>query len=200
MTSRIRRALTLGAGALALVLTACAAPTADTPPASATSTVAAAHNAADTEFTQMMIVHHEGAIEMADLAVEKASTPEVTALAERIKAAQGPEIERMTGWLTAWGEPTGADTDHGGMDHGGMEMDGMTQAEAMSDLSSRSGTAFDRRFLDLMTAHHQGAITMAEAVIASGENEDVVRLARAIVTAQTAEIAEMATLLEGLRP
>src|SRR5690625_2945483 len=112
-------------------------------------------------FAQMMIVHHEGAIEMADLAVEQASSEEVRSLAERIYAAQGPEIEEMTSWLEAWGEDTAP---MGGMEgHGGMDMEGMSQEEAMAELESLSGAEFDRRFLELMIAHHRGAVDMAQS-------------------------------------
>ncbi|MCW5953729.1 MAG: DUF305 domain-containing protein [Propionibacteriaceae bacterium] len=203
MTTTIRRLLKAGAGALvlSLALAACTSATDETPgtttPA-ASADAATAHNAADTEFAQMMIIHHQGAIEMADLAAEQADTPEVIALAERITAAQGPEIDLMTRWLETWGEPAGTGTDHGGMDHAGMEMDGMDQAEAMAALQALAGTDFDRRFLELMTAHHEGAITMAQAVLDAGQNEDVRRLAQQIIEAQTAEITEMAGLLAGL--
>jgi uncharacterized protein (DUF305 family) len=62
------------------------------------------HNAADVTFAQQMIPHHRQAIEMAQLAAERASTPEVKALATRVQGAQDPEITTMTEWLEAWGE------------------------------------------------------------------------------------------------
>ncbi len=205
MATTIRRILTAGAATvtLSLALAACATPVEQSPATSTTPTVtssdaSAAHNAADTEFAQMMIIHHQGAIEMADLAVQHAATPEVKALPERITAAQGPEIELMTEWLEAWGEPTSTDADMGGMDHGGMDMDGMDQDAAMTELQTLTGTDFDRRFLQLMTAHHEGAITMAQSVINTGQNQDVRDLAQQIIDAQTTEITEMADLLEGL--
>jgi len=186
---------------LSLALAACATPVEQspaTPPTATSPEASATHNAADTEFAQMMIIHHQGAIEMADLAAQQATTPEVSALAERITAAQGPEIELMTGWLESWGEPTSTDADMGGMDHGGMDMDGMDQDAAMTELQALTGTDFDRRFLELMTAHHQGAVTMAQTVIDTGQNEEVRELAQQIIDAQTAEITEMADLLEDL--
>lgn len=198
MTST-RRRLTAAAAALALGLglAACAGSsgTTDTP-APAASADATVHGDADTQFAQMMIVHHEGAIEMAGLAVERASDPEVRALAERIEAAQAPEIERMSGWLDAWGEDA-TPLDHGGMDHGGMEMDGMDQAGAMAALEDLEGAAFDQRFLELMIAHHEGAVVMAEAELEDGENPDALDLAQTIIDAQTAEIEEMRGLLAG---
>ncbi|MDD9208082.1 DUF305 domain-containing protein, partial [Georgenia sp. 10Sc9-8] len=161
-----------------------------------------AHNDADTMFAQMMIVHHEGAIEMADLAIEQAATEEVRTLAEGISVAQGPEIEEMTAWLQAWGEDT-APMDDGGMDHGGMDMEGMDmegmdQGEAMTELKALSGAEFDRRFLELMIAHHQGAVTMAETELDQGENPQALDLAQRIIDDQTTEIALMEEMLQDL--
>ena len=167
-------------------------------PAAEDSVSAAVHNDADTKFSQMMIVHHEGAVEMAELAIERADSAEVRALAERIAVAQGPEIETMTSWLGAWGEEHPAEMDMGGMDHGGMEMDGMDQETVMAELSELSGGDFDRRFLELMTAHHRGAIEMAEEHRGDGENPEAVRLSGAIIDAQTLEITEMTNLLRAL--
>ncbi|MFP5368660.1 MAG: DUF305 domain-containing protein, partial [Actinomycetes bacterium] len=81
--------------------------------APATSAAAAAEfNDADTMFAQMMIPHHKQAIAMSDLMLKKDGIPAaVTDLATKIKAAQGPEIEKMTGWLQSWGQPTEMPTD-----------------------------------------------------------------------------------------
>lgn len=204
MTMKKTISVLAGALALALTLAACGngatAPGGDTtsePTASPSSDVHTAHNSADTEFAQMMIVHHEGAVEMADLAVERAGSEEVRALAEGISAAQGPEIEKMTAWLEAWGEdvsPAVMD----GMDHGEMDMNGMSQKEAMDDLGGRNGDAFDRAFLETMIAHHEGAVDMAQAELDAGENPEALELARQIITDQEAEIAEMTAMLPSL--
>ncbi|WP_114908032.1 DUF305 domain-containing protein [Ornithinimicrobium murale] len=195
------------AGLLTLGLTACgesaedeAASPAPTSTAGATTTgpdaaVDQTHNQADTEFAQMMIVHHEGAIDMADLAIENAAAEQVRTLAEDISAAQGPEIEEMTSWLQAWGEDTAPE--HGGMQMDGMEMDGMSQEEAMTELGSLSGAEFDQRFLELMIEHHLGAVEMAEAELENGENPQALELAEQIIEDQQAEISEMEQLLAG---
>ncbi|WP_193312740.1 DUF305 domain-containing protein [Georgenia subflava] len=212
MKTTSRLAAGTGALVLALTLAACggsqepaetttatSAATQEPTPAEPTGStgdgaVAQAHNDADTMFAQMMIVHHQGAIEMADLAVEKAENEDVRSLAEDISAAQGPEIEQMTSWLQAWGEDI---EPMGGMEgHGGMEMDGMSQGEAMAELEGLSGTDFDRRFLELMTAHHQGAVTMAEEELADGENPQALELAQTIIDDQQAEIAQMEQMLQ----
>lgn len=153
------------------------------------------HNDADTEFAQLMIVHHTGAVEMADLAVEKAESEQVRDLAGRISAAQGPEMKQMTSWLQAWGKDTSM-AGHGGMGHGGMEMDGMSQEEAMSHLEGLTGAEFDRRFLELMMAHHRGAVEMAGTELKDGANPQALQLAQAIVEDQQAEIAEMEQMLQ----
>jgi len=153
------------------------------------------HNDDDTQFAQMMIVHHEGAIEMADLAVERADSQEVRALAERISAAQGPEIQQMTSWLEAWGEET-SPMGHEAMDHEGMDMEGMSHEEAMAELESLSGAEFDRRFLELMIAHHRGAVEMAQTQFSEGQNRQALDLAKMIIDDQQAEITEMEELLE----
>lgn len=190
--------------ALTLTLAACSsgaedAATPDSPSTtqddSTDETADAAHNDADTEFAQMMIIHHEGAIEMAQLAVEKAATEEVRALGERIAQAQGPEIDLMSGWLEAWGERQPDDADMGGMGHEGMDMDGMDQAAVMAELDRLSGADFDRRFLELMIEHHKGAIVMAEAERGAGESPEATGLAQTIIDDQTAEITEMTNLL-----
>jgi uncharacterized protein (DUF305 family) len=205
ITPRLRLATT------ALALTALLAACGDsTEPAGAGSTAttttdaeqgAQEHNEDDAMFAQMMIVHHEGAIEMAQLAQEQAVTPEVQELAGQIEQAQGPEIELMQSWLQQWGEPAAADDDMAGMDHGdsgGMEMDGMSQEEAMAELQTLSGEAFDARFLELMIEHHRGAVTMAQTALDEGQHPDVQELAEKVVTDQEAEIEQMEQLHKAL--
>src|SRR5665647_2182857 len=200
VSSAVLAVLTLAAG-----LTACStepepASTADDTPAAEETTTAdpTAHNDADTEFAQMMTIHHEGAIEMAELAAAQATTPEVRALGERIVAAQGPEIELMTGWLEAWGEDPPDEAELNAMGHTGMDMEGMDQEAVMAELSSLSGPELDRRFLELMIDHHRGAVEMAEEHHASGLNDDALALARTIIDDQQVEITEMNGLLQNL--
>ncbi|MCG6567406.1 DUF305 domain-containing protein [Tessaracoccus sp. ZS01] len=213
--SRTKRITATVAGlALTATLAACADQSATTSPAasasptvtsratesasaSASSDVAADHNEQDITFTQMMIIHHEGAIEMSELAIERAENAEVVELAKRISAAQGPEIDEMTTWLGAWGEDVSPD-DHGGMDMGGMDMDGMTQEEMMTQLDALSGAEFDQAFLEAMIAHHQGAIEMSEQQLAEGQNPDALSSAQKIIDDQQAEITEMQELLTSL--
>jgi uncharacterized protein (DUF305 family) len=115
----------------------------------------------------------------------------VLALAKAIAAAQDPEIAEMTALLDGWGEPIAMDE---GMDHSGM-MSGMLTVEELDALSALRGADFDRKWLESMIAHHEGAIEMADDVLADGESPAVRDLAERIVAAQADEIAQMRALL-----
>lgn len=197
--------ITAAAVSLALLgaLAACADP-APGPTQAATTTAPAVaedapgvtHSDVDTTFAQLMTIHHEGAVEMASLAETNAGSPTVRDLASTISAAQEPEIETMTWWLESWGEDSAALASMNGMDHTGMQMDGLAQDEVMFELGGITGAEFDQRFLELMVAHHEGAIVMAQAEIDGGVNDEAVELAESIIAAQTAEIA----LMQGMLP
>lgn len=155
----------------------------------------AEHNTADVMFAQMMIPHHAQAVQMSDMMLKKQGIPaEVTALATKIKAAQGPEIEKMTGWLTSWNEPTAAPSGHSM--GGGME--GMMGEEDLKKLEAAQGTDAAKLFLTQMIAHHEGAVMMARTESTEGKNPDAVQLSKDIVTSQEAEIQEMKDLLATL--
>lgn len=165
---------------------------------STTTTTAVPSNAefnqADVTFAQGMVVHHAQAIDMAQLAETRNPSPQVQDLAARIKAAQGPEIQQLSGWLTSWNQavPNPADAmAHGA--HGGSE--GMMTAEQMTQLEAASGADFDRLFLEMMIVHHEGAVAMANQEIGAGKYQPAVAMAREIIRAQQGEIAEMDQLL-----
>jgi uncharacterized protein (DUF305 family) len=208
----LRRGLLAGAAVTAsLVLSACGAGDdtssgsgmahgAATTPASAAAS-AATFNDADVTFAQSMIPHHQQAVQMAAMADGRASSAEVKDLAAKIKTAQQPEIDTMNQWLTAWGKPTampgmsqGADMPD--MGHGAMP--GMMSGTDMTKLMDAKGKNFDKRFLTMMIAHHQGAITMAKDETAKGSNTDAKSLAEKIITDQQAEITTMQGLLSKL--
>lgn len=170
---------------------------------SACSNKAKDHNAQDVSFAQGMTAHHQQAVEMSEMALTQSSSAKVSDLATRIKAAQGPEIEQMKGWLSSWGEPAVAKSGSGmgGMNHGGgasssdMSGMGMMNDAQMKELGAASGAEFDRMFLTMMIGHHQGAVTMARAEIANGKHAPAKQLAQAIVDTQQKEISEMQDLL-----
>jgi uncharacterized protein (DUF305 family) len=168
--------------------------------ASSAATAETDHNDADVTFASGMIPHHESAIVMAQMAQAQAADQRVKDLAARIEAAQQPEIETMSGWLTDWGATaSGSATDDGmgGMDHGGMD-DGSMGGMDTGALMGMSGAEFDRMFLIMMIEHHRSAVQMAETEAASGQNTDASALAESIRDSQTAEISEMQQLLTEL--
>jgi uncharacterized protein (DUF305 family) len=201
MSPFVRR---LGAGTsavvVALTLAACGSDPAPEPTSTAAPTVTDVtdtepHNDADVEFARMMIVHHRDALAMAELADSRTQNADVLALAERIAAAQEPEIDVMTAWLESWGEDVPAEGDMGhSMGHDG-EMPGAMSDEDMGRLEAAQGEAFDEAFLTLMVAHHEGAIEMAHEHEAAGSAPAALTLSREIATAQAAEIEEMQALL-----
>jgi uncharacterized protein (DUF305 family) len=156
-------------------------------------------NTVDVEFATGMIPHHGQAIDMADLALEKTSNPQVKALAGKIKEAQTPEIETLSTMLIAWGKSVPDATEYAeavpGMGHGA---GGMMTAEQLGDLDAATGATFDRSWVDLMIAHHRGAVRMSKGEIRGGQNPKAQQLAQTIADAQTAEIAELRSLRAGL--
>lgn len=153
-------------------------------------------NDADVTFAQMMIPHHEQAVDMATLAQTRANDPELKQLAQDIRDAQEPEIATMTDWLRQWGQPTAMPGGHGG--HGPDTMPGMMTDAEMAELEAASGVDFDRMFARMMIAHHNGAIQMSRNVMAQGSNPDVKALAETIEQTQSAEIATLQAILDRL--
>jgi uncharacterized protein (DUF305 family) len=165
--------------------------------ASPTAPAAAeAHNDADVMFAQQMIPHHTQAIEMSDtLLAKQGIDPRVTELANQIKAAQGPEIQQMQGWLTQWGTPSMPPmSGHGDMPG----MSGIMSEQDMTALKDAQGVDAGKLFLTQMITHHKGAITMAQSEIKDGQYPPAVEMARAIVTTQQQEIDTMNGILGSL--
>jgi uncharacterized protein (DUF305 family) len=143
---------------------------------------------ADIMFAQMMIPHHQQAVDMSELAIENAVDPEVRALAEQIRNAQAPEIELMESWLDEAGVRMS-------MGEHGMGMGGMLSEDEMTALENATGAEFERLYLEGMIEHHEGAIQMAQMILDS-ENPEVKELGEAIVESQTAEIEQMKEMLD----
>lgn len=163
-------------------------------PSSSAPAASAEFNNADTIFAQMMIPHHTQAVTMSETLLKKDGIPAtVTDLATRIKAAQSPEIEKMTGWLESWDRPTMPAEMSSGHD-----MSGMMSGEDMAELEAAQGTEAARLFLTQMIAHHEGAVMMAKTETTEGKNPDAVQLSKDIVAAQETEIQEMKDLLATL--
>jgi uncharacterized protein (DUF305 family) len=169
-------------------------------PASPAGTPASGpHNEADVMFAQMMVPHHEQAVELSDIVLAKTGIdPRVTDLAHQIKDGQAPEVDQMTAWLTGWGASA---TPSISMDHDGMGSgtgDGMLTPAAIGQLKAARGTEAARLFVRGMTAHHRSAVAMAQQEQRNGQNADAKRLARSIVRDQEAQITRMERLLGDL--
>jgi uncharacterized protein (DUF305 family) len=204
---RWKRTVLVGVGALAalLISTGCESDSGTQHPvehgssASETATANSVdHNDTDVGFAQNMIPHHRQAIEMSDILLAKQGIdPRVRDLATEIKAAQGPEIKQMQGWLSQWGAPPMPGDGHGGHDMGGDTM-GMMSGEQMTALKSAQGAEASRLFLTGMIAHHEGAIAMAQPEIGNGQYASAIELARTIATTQQQEIEAMKGILGAL--
>ncbi|MEM7667465.1 MAG: DUF305 domain-containing protein [Pseudomonadota bacterium] len=189
------------------------------------STLAAAkYTPADVMFMQGMIGHHAQAVEMAMLIKDRTNTEEIVTIGGRIESSQADEIEFMNNWLEERGEKTvmvgmtdGAmmdAMDHSGMDHSKMDhskhammdhstMAGMATPEQMAELATLSGVEFDKMFLTLMIAHHEGAIEMVDDLLGQpGTATDPVlfQFVGDIENDQQAEIDQMTLLLSKLSP
>jgi uncharacterized protein (DUF305 family) len=153
----------------------------------------AAFNDVDIAFAQNMIPHHRQAVEMADLAASRASDREVKQLAEQVKAAQDPEIKTLTGFLAAWGQPV--EPPQG---HGAHAMPGMMSDAEMAKLKAANGAGFDRMFAQMMIAHHNGAIRMAQDQRAHGANPQAKTLAATVERVQADEVKRLEAILDRL--
>ncbi|MGV9989188.1 DUF305 domain-containing protein [Streptomyces sp. NPDC003374] len=217
--SLVRRAVVPAAAAFTAVavLSACGggsghadSPSDSSPSAASSSTAAAGstgagtrggRNAQDVSFAQGMIPHHRQAVAMAALAPARAKSARVKDLAGKIERAQDPEITTMSGWLKAWGETV--PDEHGasgtgsmpGMHHSGSSMPGMMSDDDMAELKDLAGARFDKAFLDMMIAHHQGAVAMARTEQTRGSYGPARKMAESIVESQSAEITRMRKLL-----
>ncbi len=146
----------------------------------------------DVEFVTKMVPHHAQALEMAELAPERARDQRVKVMADRIAAGQGPEIAVMQAWLADHGLPA-ADPD---ADHG-HEMRGMVTGEQMTQLLASDGEQFDRLFLARMIAHHEGALEMANR-LGQGTHPIVMDMAKDVAATQSVEITRMQEVLADL--
>lgn len=188
--------------ALTLTLTACGGDAEPTPTTGAARTAANGDVFADADvsFATEMVPHHAQALQLVDLTVGRDLDPAVAALAEEIRTAQGPEIEQLVDWLTAWDEPIPETArDHENADSGegmdDMDMPGMMSTAELDDLAALEGAQFERRWLEMMVEHHRGAIEMARAEQAGGRFGPAVELAGTIAGGQAEQVTEMEKLL-----
>jgi uncharacterized protein (DUF305 family) len=164
-------------------------------------------------FARDMQVHHDQGVELALIIRDSTDDPDVRLLAYDIATTQSNQSGQMLGWLNDWHLPQAAPEpamtwmtrptlQGSGHDHGtegahapGEPMPGLATQEQLTELRSLEGVEAERLFLQLMIAHHEGAVEMAEAVL-DRTNVDVVRdLAATIIASQQNEIAFMKQLL-----
>jgi uncharacterized protein (DUF305 family) len=158
------------------------------------------HSVDDVRFVQDMIPHHHQAVEMAALVADRTNRPELLEAAGRIDGSQKDEIEFMQQWLRERGERVPDPTAHHEM-HTDHKMAGMASPEQMAELAASQGTAFDRLFLELMIAHHEGAVEMVEELLeqpGSAYEPVLFEFTTDVTNDQNAEIERMNGLLIGL--
>ncbi|MPZ80046.1 MAG: DUF305 domain-containing protein [Actinophytocola sp.] len=167
------------------------------PPGEATPVEEEAPNDADVTFVQDMILHHAQALEMTALVPDRAGRDDVKGIADRIADTQQPEIDMMNRWLERYDKPVVVPDEHGG--HGGAtehsDMPGMASEEQLQVLRDTGGESFETLFLQLMVAHHQGALTMVEGIRKAGVNVRVQEIADDVAVTQTDEIHRMQGML-----
>ena len=142
---------------------------------------------ADTMFLQMMIPHHQQAIDISELALQKSQNAELLTLAKVIIKDQKSEIAQMKVWL----DEAGASEDMGHSAHG---MGGMLDDKDLANLDTATGKNFDVLWLKGMIGHHDGAIHMSE-MIRDASNPEIKAFGQKIVKDQSAQIAQMKKML-----
>lgn len=197
-TTRIRITAALAGAAAIVALSSCSTATKEDHSAQTSAAAAAqtTHDTDDVMFAQMMIPHHQQAVELAALVPDRSTNPAVVKLAAAISAQQQPEIDTMRAALKQWG--VNPDEMAHGSGHAGMAMQGMVDDATIIKLEALKGSEFDALWLKSMIGHHQGAIAMADVEIKDGSNPEMITLAKNIVSAQQAEIDQMNSMLAGV--
>ncbi|MEV4534688.1 DUF305 domain-containing protein [Asanoa sp. NPDC049518] len=153
------------------------------------------HSPADAEFMRKMVTHHLQALELTALVAGRSPSTDVPQLAKRIEVSQKDEIAQLQQWLVDRGEPLPEPhANHVG--HGGL-MPGMLDATDLTALAATNGPAFDKRFLELMIRHHEGAITMVGQLYRDGGGVESAadRVAREVNADQSIEVRRMRDML-----
>jgi uncharacterized protein (DUF305 family) len=156
----------------------------------------------DKSFIEMMIPHHQSATEMAQMALNRAKSPEVKKLAQSIISDQTREIKQMQGWYKQW---YGTEVPMSGMNMGNnmdeamkisMQQQEMMDEEMMAALQNAPN--FDQEFLRQMTRHHRMASHLAGMVGNNARHPEIRNLAQSIAKSQSTEIAQMQQLLQAM--
>jgi uncharacterized protein (DUF305 family) len=153
-----------------------------------TSAPGAAEQPYDLQFIDSMMHHHEGAIQMAEMALRKTEREELKKFAQKIIDDQKKENARMKTWRDQWyaGKPSAMNTELPGM-----KMGGSMSADHAKMMDSMQGKDFDIHFIDMMIPHHEGAVKMARELQQKGEHQELKTMANEIIREQEAEIKQM---------
>jgi uncharacterized protein (DUF305 family) len=173
---------------LLLLAVACGSPetqtTQTTQPANEATAPAAAATEYDLQFIDTMTKHHQTAVMMSDIAVQKASTAKVKEFARKVAADQKKEIDRLGEWRRLW-YPNAPDSSS-------MQLPGASSMNMdMSHMQTTSGHAFDMMFVDMMIPHHKGAIEMSRDALQKAQHQELKDFARETIAKQGKEIAEL---------
>ena len=155
-----------------------------------TSSPNAASQPYDLQFIDTMSAHHQAAVEMADIALINSTNEELKGFAQKIITDQNKEIEQMNDWRETWfaGKPAAMNMEMAGMSDSMKSMTG----DGIKKWAAAKEKDFDLMFLDMMTPHHKGAVTMANEALTKAEHAEIKTLAQNIINAQEAEIKQMA--------
>jgi uncharacterized protein (DUF305 family) len=145
-------------------------------------------NSTDAAYVQAMLWHQQQARQLAGLVQGRTTRPELRRLAHSIRAAERLEVAQMTAWLRAHGAATSSeDVDLRPAEPAGRWFTGMMAKPQLQTLAATSGQRFDFLFVDMLLEHYQGAVVMADEVLADGRDAEVALLAsRAIASSQRA--------------
>ena len=143
----------------------------------------------DLQFIDTMTHHHQGALDMAKMAVEKTQNAELKTFAQKIIKDQEKEIAQMKDWREKWfaGKPQAMNMEMPGMN----DSMKMMMGDGMKKMEAASGKEFDLMFLDMMTSHHEGAVVMSKEALTKAERPEIKTLANQIIKAQEEEIKRM---------
>jgi uncharacterized protein (DUF305 family) len=172
---------------------------------SALSATTPGETSAEAGFARDMQVHHQQGVELALIVRNASDDPAVRLLADDIAATQAQQSGQLAGWLNVWGLPQyGAEPAMSWMARGGAHqshapgepMPGLATPEQLAALKAASGRDADRLFLELMIAHHRGAVEMADALVERSQHPVALAFANAVITSQRSEIELMQSMLD----
>ena len=145
----------------------------------------------DVMFLQMMVVHHAQGIAITALVDGRDVRTEISMIAAAIRVTQADEIDRMSGWLRARGQPASADPGAHAA-HGGLP--GTTEQE-LQEVEGRTGADFERAWINLLVAHQDDAVQLARQELAGGTDPPIREFAGRVDRSRTAQLKQLTAML-----